>query len=562
VERAKDSDINEWWYYDSQTEFDVLLSSLDKRGVRELALYESLLANPLTRKQLVDDKKGEREAAKMAEEEARLRKKLQEAEEAASVKRLKDEAAGRRSTRVKAEPTLDSVGQLADQLELHLKYCCVKKEERVLSDEERRMKGTGALACLEFDNNYREKKVHEEPEYVAGELNTDCKATMIMNKGGVSCMVEEILHAEAELDNFSSFSGGEAMRELWRKRVADVGAGFEASVDVKNVGHYVKRLKEPVLELEQRMFDVIGMAFFSECEDICANTVMEEEEESDDESADRSQIVWGEEEEDEEEAFQFLSDGAMAVSCSLQVKDRKSWRQQVRTSDTIAKIASLLFGFLREFGDYLFAMNEGKEEAVVVLKGWGGAEKKGKGGKKIVRKEGMKMRCESEPVRGKLWWAKVDKYLPYWPCHEHAVGDDEISKLLKKHDLTVVSMVGGMVEGQEGKKGSEGGELLLVAAERVLEMWKVGENKLWEMIPAPDAVEEVVEEEEEEEEEEEGGGEKGKEKRSKSKGKGRGKVESGEQSKVVRKALDKATLKSRKLMIMYVRDAKKENKQL
>jgi hypothetical protein len=64
--------------------------------------------------------------------------------------------------------------------------------------------------------------------------------------------------------------------------------------------------------------------------------VFPEEEESDDESDAEMEV----DDEVDEEAFEFMSDSAMAVSCSLQVKDRKMWRGQVKSADTVRSHAS------------------------------------------------------------------------------------------------------------------------------------------------------------------------------------------------------------------------------
>jgi hypothetical protein len=575
---------DEWYFLNTMSEYDQLVASLDSRGEREGALLENLQAYCI-RSGLVDDKKEEREAAVRQAEEAKLRKKLSDAIEAAELKKALDEAAGRRSTRVKTETNnSDPVGELKAQLDRHLKAASFVKSERVLTPEELRLKRTGVIACLEFDNNYREKKPHEVSKFGAGELNTEMKTTMMMNKGfsGVSCIVEEILHAEVEIELFSS-TGDAKARAAWRQRLTEITKDYEEKLaagleeNSKNVTAYVKRLKEPLLDLEQRMFDVIGMAFFSDCEDQCAKMVLEEEEEdSDDEDEDGTLSQQGSQTgpaaatsgdadwmEEEEEALQFLSESALAVSCSLQVKDRNSWRQQVKSADTVAKIGSLLFGFLREFGDYLFAMNEGRDEAIKVLQGWGKSESevskmdKASGGKAVVRREGIKMRLESEPVRNKLWWAKVNKYMPWWPCHEHEVTDVDVSKLLKKNDLTVVSMVGGMVDGQEGQKGSEGGELLLVAKERVVDMWEQDEEGKWAMIPDPDAPEEL-------DAEEAAAAAAKKQRKQKSQGWGRPRAhkgEGGEFDDKMTKARELATLKAKKLMINYAKQLAKIEKE-
>ncbi|GMI32622.1 hypothetical protein TeGR_g337, partial [Tetraparma gracilis] len=568
VEKARNNEAQEWTFYSMQSEFDGLVASLDERGERESKLKENLVLFASIRKKMLDDTKEEREAAQRKVQEEKLRKKLADAEAAAELKARLAEAAGRRSTRVTSESGVDIVAQLKSELAAHLKPPLVK-EERELGPEELRLKRTGALSCLEFDNGYRTRKPHEQPEYVVGEVNTECKATMMMNTSGVKCIVDEVLHAETELEQFSPM-GDEKARATWRRRLGEISddyqrqlAGGMALGTVKSVAPYIRRLKEPVLDLEQRMFDVLGMAFFSECEDACSKIVFPEEEESDDESDAEMEV----DDEVDEEAFEFMSDSAMAVSCSLQVKDRKMWRAQVKSADTVGKISSLLFGFLREFGDYLYAMNEGKEEAVEVLKNWGAAPKKGKKGGPAVGKEGMRLMSESEPVRNKLWWAKVSLKLPCWPVHEHTVSDSEIATLLAKNKLTVVSMVGGMVEGQEGKKGSEGGELLIVNKSKVLDMWEQDEEGKWNMVRAPDHKEEDDEEEEEEGagEGEEGGGGKGGDDKKKparaSKGWARKPGRNAaffEAAEVARrKALEKATLKAKKLMVGYAKELKK-----
>ena len=101
-----------------------------------------------------------------------------------------------------------------------------------------------------------------------GEVNTECKATMMMNTSGVKCIVDEVLHAETELEQFSPM-GDEKARATWRRRLGEISddyqrqlAGGMALGTVKSVAPYIRRLKEPVLDLEQRMFDVLGMAFF------------------------------------------------------------------------------------------------------------------------------------------------------------------------------------------------------------------------------------------------------------------------------------------------------------